>query len=57
MKELFLYKVKVEEWGNTEFSAAENQSEAIINIVEGNPDLVPEKCSVTYVGQVKVNIK
>jgi hypothetical protein len=55
MKLTNLYKVQAEGWRESVFSAAADQQAAIYNVTEDFPDVVPEKCSVIYAGEVLVN--
>lgn len=54
-KTLNLYKVQSEGWRNAEYSAANHQIEAITNLADDFPDIIPNRCSVVYVGKIYIN--
>lgn len=51
-KTLPLYKVQEKNWMDGEFSAADNQNEAVANVKDRYVDIDPQTCSVTYLGEV-----
>lgn len=51
-KTLPLYKVQEKNWMHGEFSAADNQNEAVANVKDRYVDIDPQTCSVTYLGEV-----